>query len=233
MNAIGYIRVSTNEQGEQGVSLDAQRRKVRGYAELYDIHLVDVVEEVESAKTVADRPRLLAVLERLANGEADAIVVPKLDRLTRSVRDLLDLVDRLQDEGWQLLSVEEQLDTRSPNGRLVMGILALISQWERETIGERTRQALAELQEQGVKIGRAPFGWRYAAEPDGSGRRPLVADEVQQITIEYIKTRRAQGHTLRRIADSLNAITMRPANGSRWWPSTVRSILEQKETTDD
>ena len=134
---IAYLRVSTEKQADKGVSLDAQRAKVAAYAELYDLMLVEtIVDAGESAKSL-DRPGLQRALAMLKEGHAEALLVVKLDRLTRSVVDLGTLVDRYFAPGKAaLLSVGEQIDTRSAAGRLVLNVLASVSQLEREAIGE-------------------------------------------------------------------------------------------------
>ena len=118
---IGYIRVSTDKQAEHGFSLEAQAEKLKAYAMLYDIELVDLVVEQGSAKSV-DREGLQSVLERLGK-DADGLLVVKLDRLTRSVADLGRLVETYFQD-YALLSVGEQIDTRSAAGRLVLNVLA-------------------------------------------------------------------------------------------------------------
>ena len=137
---LAYLRVSTEKQADRGVSLDAQRAKATAYAQLYELELLEVIVDAgESAKSL-DRPGLQRALGMLKRGEADALLVVKLDRLTRSVRDLGHLVEKYFAPGKAaLLSVGEQIDTRSAAGRLVLNVLASVSQWEREAIGERTR----------------------------------------------------------------------------------------------
>jgi site-specific DNA recombinase len=138
--AVAYVRVSTEKQADHGVSLAAQRSKVEAYATLYDLELVEtVVDAGVSAKDI-QRPGLQKALRALEGGLADAVVVVKLDRLTRSVRDLGNLVEQYFATGrFSLLSVGEQIDTRSAAGRLVLNVLASVAQWEREATGERTR----------------------------------------------------------------------------------------------
>ena len=148
--AVAYVRVSTEKQADAGQSLDAQRAKVTAYAGLYDLELVEVIVDAGASAKTLDRPGLTRALAMLKSGEADALVVVKLDRLTRSVRDLGELVDRYFANGKAaLLSVSEQIDTRSAGGRLVLNVLASVSQWEREAIGERTADA------QGGRPGKA------------------------------------------------------------------------------
>jgi DNA invertase Pin-like site-specific DNA recombinase len=220
VRAIGYIRVSTDKQAEQGHSLDAQRAKLEAYASLYDLELVEViVDEGASAKNL-DRPELPRVLSALAEGRADAVLVTKLDRLTRSVRDLGELMERSQREGWSIRSVGEQLDTASAAGRLVVNILGAVSQWEREAIGERTSAAMQQMKREGLHTGgKVPFGYDCV-----EGK--LVINEAQQTVIAEMRRRRANGESLRTIASWLTEEGHLPASG-RWHAETVKTVIER------
>jgi len=222
---VAYVRVSTDKQAEHGVSLDAQRAKVEAYAGLYDLELVAVeVDAGASAKSLSGRPALDRALAMLEAGEADALLVVKLDRLTRSVRDLGELVDRFQAGGWALLSVGEQVDTRTAGGRLVLNVLASVSQWEREAIGERTSAALAHKRANGEKTGgAAPFGYRLAA--DGVH---LEHEPAEREALELILALRADGVSLRAIAAQLNDAAV-PARGKRWHPTTVARLVKREQ----
>src|SRR5262245_44341578 len=120
---IGYVRVSTQEQADGGVSLAAQQKRIRAWSDMHEIELLDVVaDEGASAKNLA-RPGLQRVLQALREGEADGVVVAKLDRLTRRTRDLLDLVEELcQQRGLGLVSINETIDTSNAAGRLVLTV---------------------------------------------------------------------------------------------------------------
>ncbi len=197
---IAYLRVSTDKQADKGVSLDAQRAKVAAYAQLYDLELCEVIVDAgESAKSL-DRPGLQRALAMLKAGKADALLVVKLDRLTRSVSDLGALVERYFSPGKAaLLSVGEQIDTRSAAGRLVLNVLASVSQWEREAIGERTAVAMQHKASLGEYTGgAAPFGFRLAA--DGEHLEQLPAE--QALLAEVRELRRA-GLPFRRVAGEL------------------------------
>jgi site-specific DNA recombinase len=142
MRAIGYIRVSTDNQADKGCSLEAQREKIRAMAVVQGTEVADlIVDAGESAKNLK-RPGMERVLKLVQAGEVDKVIAAKLDRLTRSARDLADLLEIFQRKGVSLVSVAESLDTGSAAGRLVLNIMVSVSQWEREAIGERTRDAL-------------------------------------------------------------------------------------------
>lgn len=210
MRVIGYIRVSTDEQAQQGHSLAAQQAKLEAYAQLYELELVEVVVDAgQSAKTLK-RPGLQRALSLLKTGQAQGLLVAKLDRLTRSVRDLGALLEDYFDR-YNLLSVADQIDTRSAAGRLVLNVLAAVSQWEREAIGERTSAALQHLKSQGVKLGAPAF--------------------TERSVIERMRELRAQGLSLPAICQVLTAEGYPTARGGRWLPMTVKRILERAEVT--
>ena len=224
--AVAYLRVSTSKQAEAGVSLAAQKAKVEAYASLYDLDLVAVEVDAASAKTL-DRPALASALARLNDGTADALIVVKLDRLTRSVRDLDTLISRYfgRQNGPALMSVGEQIDTRSAAGRLVLNVLASVSQWEREAIGERTATALAHKKARGERVGQIPFGYRLADDGVHLEEHPR-----EQRAITLITRLRANGVSLRAIVAHMNEAGV-PARGERWHLSTVRRLTNREEVT--
>ena len=218
---VGYVRVSTDKQADRGVSLEAQQAKIRAYAELYALELLDVIVDAAVSAKSLDRPGLARALGMLKAGEADALLVVKLDRLTRSVRDLGSLVeDYFADpQGPALLSVSEQIDTRTAAGRLVLNVLGAVSQWEREAIGERTSAAMQHMAEQGAYTGGdAPFGYRL------SGER-LVEDPGEQSVIREAQALRARGLSLRTVAGHLHAMGYRSRSGRAFAPMQVRRML--------
>lgn len=224
---VGYVRVSSEQQADEGVSLGAQREKLGQYAALFDLTLVAVhVDAGVSAKTL-DRPGLTAALTDLREGRADGLLVVKLDRLTRSVRDLGTLLDGYFTSGrYALLSVNEQIDTRSAAGRLMLNLLGAVSQWEREAIGERTRDALHHLKAKGVKLGRVGLGYeRPEGEVDGEGRRVVRVDEEESATVARIVELRREGLPLRSIAATLTSEGRRTKRGGKWEGETVRKVL--------
>jgi site-specific DNA recombinase len=224
---VGYVRVSTDAQADGGVSLEAQRAKLRAYALALDLELIEIIEDAGfSAKSLA-RPGLQRALEHLAAGRATGLLVTKLDRLTRSVRDLGDLVDRYFGTKHSLLSVGDAIDTRTAAGRLVLNVLTSVAQWEREATGERTREALAHLKREGVRLGGAALGWERTDERDGEGRRGVrdVANELS--TVKRIVALRSAGLSLRAIAVSLTAEGRETKRGGQWQPVTVLRVLRR------
>jgi len=166
MKAIGYVRVLTDRQAELGVSLEAQEAKIRAMATVKGAELSEViVDGGESAKNL-NRPGLQRLLAMVDSGKVEAVIIAKLDRLTRTVKDLCSLLELFEKRGVALISVAESLDTASAAGRLVI----TISQWEREAIGERTRDALRHKRTSGERVGNIRFGFRLS--PDGKHVEP-------------------------------------------------------------
>lgn len=230
--AVGYIRVSTDEQSTVGSSLEAQGAAIRAYCDLYAVDLVPVPQEGVygppgpfamdagwSASTL-DRPALTAALAMLRSGEVDAVIVHKLDRLTRSVGDLADLLRNYFGKGRAaLLSVSEQLDTRSAGGELVLNLLTSVSQWERRAIGERTSSVMRWMYSKGLYVGGRT---RYGRRRNGP---VLVDDQGEQAIILAARDLRARGLSLRAVGSRLESDGMRPRTGGRWSASQIARLV--------
>ena len=222
MKAIGYVRVSTDRQAEQGVSLEAQEAKIRAMAAVHGASLLDViVDGGESAKNL-NRPGLQRLLALVDSGKVEAVIVAKLDRLTRSVKDLCGLLELFEKRKVALISVAESLDTGSAAGRLVITIMGAVSQWEREAIGERTRDALKHKRTSGERVGNIRFGFRLST--DGKHVEP---DPGEQAVLTEIRHLRQSGHTLRGIAAALNQKALRTRRGSAWRLEHIARIVKQ------
>ena len=206
MKVIAYCRVSTEEQAAQGVSLQVQEAKVRQYCDLYGHDLVEVVVDAGQSAKSLNRPGLTRVLAALTTNEVEGVVILKLDRLTRSVRDLGHLLETYFQKS-ALLSVMEQTDTSTAGGRLVLNLLISVSQWEREVIGERTSAALQHKKSQGVKLGA-----------------PALKNEA---TLARINELRSQGLSMANVAQQLTAEGHKTQRGGTWQAMTVKKILDR------
>jgi DNA invertase Pin-like site-specific DNA recombinase len=223
-------------QASEGVSLDAQRERIAHYCSANGYRLIDIISDEISGKSL-ERPGLQKALGMLESGKAGALVVVKLDRLTRSILDLGSLLHRYfacEEQGrmkYRLLSVTESLDTTNPMGRFVVYILGLIAQWEREAISERTRDALQHLKAQGVKMGRAPYGYRYSANADASGRRTVEPVPEQQEVIRRIIKMREAGTLQQAICAALNEEGLPSPFGQRWQRLMIHRVLKAANMT--
>jgi len=205
---IGYVRVSTEEQGANGAGLDVQRAQIADECERRGWSLSRVETDVRSGGSMTCRPGLGRTVEAIESGEASALVVAKLDRLSRSLIDFATLVERSRKRGWEIVVLDLAVDTTTPNGEAMAGMLAVFAQWERRIIGQRTKDALAVKRAQGLTLGR-----------------PRAMDERTRTRIRRLRSR---GWTFRRIADVLTAEGIPTAHGAaRWHASTVRSATRQ------
>ena len=232
LRAIGYVRVSTDQQAQEGVSLQAQETRIRAHCVSQELELIDlIIDDGYSAKSL-ERPGIKRALGLLGAGKADAIVVVKLDRLTRSVKDLGVLLDGYFREGqpYSLLSVSDSIDTRSAGGKLLLNVLMSVAQWEREAISERTREAMSELKRRGIRTGGAGYGWQWSAEPDASGRRQLIPHPDEQATVRRICELHRMGLSVRAIAQALDREGIRARKSRSWEPQrpTLYRILERE-----
>ena len=222
MKAIGYARVSTDKQADRGVSLEAQTEKIRAMTVVHTANLAEIIVEAgESAKSL-NRPGMQRLLALVDSGDVNAVIIAKLDRLTRSVKDLCELLERFDRRGVALISVAESLDTSSAAGRLVLNIMTAVSQWEREAIGERTRDALSHKRTNGERVGNIQFGYRLCAD-----EKHVEPDPAEQAVLHEIRDLRQSGHTLRGIAAALNHRALRTRRGSTWRFEHVARILKQ------
>jgi DNA invertase Pin-like site-specific DNA recombinase len=219
---VAYIRVSSADQADNGHSLGVQREKVELYAKLHGLELVAVIEDAGVSAKTLDRPGLQRALTMLDQGEAGALLVCKLDRLTRSVSDLGKLIETHFGEKGKaaLMSVADSIDTRSAAGRLVLNVLASVSQWEREVIVERTVETMQALKTSGKVYSRPVMGY------DAIGDK-LVENASEKALIDRMVEMRKAGLSFGKIADRLNADKVPTKRGGTWASMTVKKILDR------
>lgn len=204
-HVVGYVRCSTDEQADSGLGLDAQRAAISTECQRKGWTLVELVEDAGFSGKNLVRPGMAHALELLRTGQAGALVVAKLDRATRSVMDAARLLDKSRREGWALVALDLGLDPSTPNGELFATIISAVAQWERRQIGQRTKDALAEKKQAGMKLGRP------VALPNAVKDRILDAHLA--------------GVGWSEIARELNAEGVPTAHGgAKWHPSTVRAV---------
>lgn len=219
--AIGYIRVSTQDQATEGVSLDAQRAKIKAWCSLHDYELTAVYSDPGITGSRMDkRPGLQKALKAATDGRA--IVSYSISRLSRSTRDMLSIAEQLQARGADLVSLSENIDTTSAAGRMVFRLLASLAEFERDQISERTKAALAHKKATQQKYAPVPFGYR---EADGR----LVVEKHEAKIVTDILRRRAKGETLAAIADRLNTRGVSGKRGGKWHPSTVSYVVKSRK----
>ncbi len=217
--AIGYIRVSTEGQAVDGVSLDAQRAKIAAWCELNDYALAAVhVDAGISGKSADNRPGLQTALADCRKGSA--LVVYSLSRLARSTRDTLEVSDRLSKVGADLVSLSEKIDTTSAAGKMVFRMLAVLAEFERDQISERTATAMQFKKGKGERVGAVPYG--FDLSDDGVA---LVANAAEQAVIQQARELKASGLSLRAVAVELNKRGFNARNGKPFQAVQIQRMV--------
>jgi len=219
MTTLGYIRVSTNEQANTGVSLKAQEEKIRGYCELYNYDLVEIVKDPGLSAKNLNRPGVQKVLEAIKAKSIDAIIVMKLDRLTRSVRDLANIIELTNKKNVAMISVEEKIDGSTSTGKMLIHLIGVFSEFERNCISDRTKIAMQYKKSKGEVVGEIPFGFKRTGNK-------LIKHPGEQKTIQTIKGLRAFGYSFRQIATELREQSIKTKRGGIWQHQQVKRILK-------
>jgi DNA invertase Pin-like site-specific DNA recombinase len=223
--ATAYIRVSTEGQVTDGVSLDAQRAKIEAWCLVNDVQMGQVfVDAGISGKRADNRPQLQAALDTVCN-DGGVLVVYSLSRLARSTKDTIVISERLDNAGADLVSLSEKLDTTSAAGKMVFRMMAVLAEFERDQVSERTCSAMAHKKSKGERVGEIPFGYDLAA--DGV---TLVENADQLRAIELIHSLKEKGYSLRAIAEALDTAGVTTKKGAKTWNhKSVSNILSRSK----
>ena len=222
MKTVGYIRVSTDEQANEGVSLDNQRKRIEAFCIAKDWELVDVYEDAGKSGKDLNRDGIQKLIKDSGKGIFDAVVVYKVDRITRRQRDLWHLIDDVfEPDGIGFVSVNEPFDTTSAIGKACLGMIGVFAQLERDLIAERTKDALKYKRDKGDYLGTVPLGYDIV-----SGELQEREDELA--VVKYAKKLRSGGYSLGKIAQTFNGEGVPTKRGGKWYRSTVRYLLNNE-----
>lgn len=205
MRVIAYIRCSTNEQADSGLGLDAQRAAVVSACTQNSWDVVEVIEDAGFSAGSLNRPGISRARQMLAAGEAEALVVSKLDRVSRSVLDAANLLETARREHWSIIALDLGVELGSPSGEMMAAVLVAMGQYERRMASVRTTDALAQAKQRGVKLGR-----------------PVTLADSTRSEIHRL---REEGYSFRAIASYLASEGFKTSHGGSWGPSTVRKVL--------
>lgn len=223
MKAIGYVRVSTDGQATDGVSIETQAARIQAWADANGYELTAVHADAGMSGCRADnRPGLQAALAQASSGAA--LVVYSLSRLARSTKDAIAISERLGKQGADLVSLSERIDTTTAAGKMIFRMMAVLAEFERDQISERTAAALAHKRSKGERVGTVPYGFSVAE--DGAS---LVPNAEEQAVITAVSSMRHSGMSLRAIRDRLEAERIPNRKGNvRWRLNTISAILQRR-----
>lgn len=219
--AIGYVRVSTKDQATNGVSIDMQKEKIKQYCDFYDMELVDILEDAGKSGKTLKRPAAQELIKMVDDKTFDALVIYKLDRLGRSVVDLIGFAQTMEKKEIALHSISEKLDTTSSLGRFFFAVLAALAQLERDIIAERTTEALQLKIARGEKIGaHPPVGKMFVGNM-------VVDDPYSARVLDYLKEWRDDGYSLNEISLRLAAEGFLSSSGKPYCRETLALLLKK------
>jgi DNA invertase Pin-like site-specific DNA recombinase len=221
MNAVAYLRVSTQDQATSGLGLEAQHAAIVSAAERLRLPLLATYTDagVSGGLALEARPALITALDALQAG--DVLLVAKRDRLGRDVLNVA-LIERLVERKRARIvsAAGEGSDDDGPTSRLMRQVVDAFAEYERALIRARTRAAMTAAKQRGQRVGRIPFGQRLAT--DG---RHLAPHPEEQTILQEIRYWRLRGDALLTIADALNARGLRNRQGRAWKPNFVGRLL--------
>lgn len=205
MDAIGYVRVSTDEQVDTGAGLAAQRAAITAAATQRGWTMVDVIEDAGFSGKNQKRPGLMLALEAMKRGDASVLVVSNVDRLSRSLLDFAGIMDMAEREGWACVALDAPMDSTNPAGEAMVAMMAVFAQLERRLISQRTKKAMGALSAQGKHMGRR--------------------SRVPQSVADWITEQRENKIPYATIAKALNDEEIPTGQGGKqWYASTVRDV---------
>lgn len=215
MRVIGYVRVSTEEQASQGASLDHQKRVIADEVARRGWDLSDMAADTASAGSMKRRPGLGRALAQLDQGVYTTLIVARLDRLSRSVGDFAQMMDRAQRQGWQIVVMDPAVDMTSPFGEAMASMAAVFAQLERKLIAQRTRDGIAAKKAAGTYRG---------------GRMLPQSQPVDEHATRRILALSGQGLSSRKIAERLNLEGVPTVRGGPWIHSTIITVLRRSRS---
>ena len=226
---VGYLRVSTTEQKDDGISLDVQKERIVAYCKMFQHDLIAICSDDHTGRDI-NRSGFQSALARMVESDAMLMSV-SLDRLSRNVGDWNNLLDTYFGKGgkYKFLAFDcAGMDPRTATGRMLLMMRAVIAQGEIDSTSERTQVAMDHLKAQGIPCGGLPYGKAYSKQLDEHGRRVVVEVPEQVATIKYIRDLHQQGKGIKTITDILAAEGRPTGKGKAWNRTVVRNILQRE-----
>jgi site-specific DNA recombinase len=218
MKAIGYARVSTEEQAREGISLDNQIAKIKAYAILNDLDLTEIILDAGKSAKNLKREGIQKIFSMIQSNQVEAVIIYKLDRMFRNTIEALETANMLDKKSVSLHSITEKLDTKSAMGRFFFTLTASLAEMERNIIAERTKDALSNKKANHERVGEIPYG--YDLTPEGK----LVENTLEQKVIEKVIMLRNEGLSYIKIAAHLNKQGYFSKKGGKWHQESIKRI---------
>lgn len=220
MKALGYTCLNTFSQQPRNLTLALQKTLIEDYARGKKLELLKVHREEIDSSGAGAQPVLDSILAQSDKGEFDVLIVARLDRLTRNIRRLDQLISRLcMANGVELISIEEELDSTTRSGKLALKVIDIVTKWDNKKIPDRTREMIANKRKKGERVGHAPFGYTYKD-------KKLVSVKKELETVTLIREKRGAGLSYHKIARFLNEKKISSKRGGIWYAETVKTVFK-------
>jgi DNA invertase Pin-like site-specific DNA recombinase len=227
MRAIGYTCLNTVSQQPKNLTLEDQEKTIQQYADNRGWSLVGIYQEVTESTNTMSQPKLEQIILDSGQDTFDILVIARLDRLTRNIRQLNTLINRMcLQNGKHLNSIEEGFDTRNECGQLGLRLIDIITKWDTKRISDRTREIIAKKRAKGERVGHAPFGYTYKDK-----RLVIVPAELD--TVRVIREQREKGLSYHKIARYLNERKIVSKRGGIWYAETVKTVFQNSLIAHD
>ena len=222
-STIIYIRVSTVNQAENGLSLENQLNRLRDYCKYHRFqNIIELSDEGISGKSASNRPGFLEMLELVKKHQVENVIVYSLSRFARNTLDTINIMNMFIKCDVSFHSLSESLDTSTAIGRFFLTTLAGLSQLEREQISERTRSVLQMKKQNGERVGQIAFGYKLIE--DGK----VIICEDEQETLSIMKNLKRKGYTFKSVAEELSSLKRNSKkNGTDWSVNQVRRLFNR------
>ncbi len=222
--AIGYVRVSTIDQADHGVSIEDQADKIRMYVQLNDLYLQEIIIDAGKSGKNMKREGVQKVIDMTQSRDVQHLIVYRLDRLSRSVKDTLNFIDALDKSKVEFHSITDKIDTTTAFGKYFFHNMAAINQLQRDLISENTKSSLSHKKKNGKRAGQVPYGWQIEIENGRQTDNLQMCDEEQEV-IKAIQSYRRNNYSYQRIADQLNVNGIQTRKGTKWQKQYIHNIL--------
>jgi len=222
MKTLGYVRVSTSMQVEKGNSIDNQVQKIKEYAKLENLELIQVFEDLGVSGKKAEREGYQNLIKYALDNDIHVVVVWSLSRLGRNLRDMLDTIDIFRKSGIELRAIKENIKENDAISNLLLNIMGSINEFEVAQLGERIKVVKNHNKDKGLTYGRTQYGFK-----NDNGK--IVKDENEYKVRLLIKRLRRKDYSYKSIAEELEYRGIKSRSGGKFFASTIRNMFNSVE----
>ncbi len=220
MSIYGYIRLNNRHRHPKNFDLKKQTKIIKTWSKNHDYKVKKILCETEPNSTNMELPKLKKLISLIEQGKVSFLIIPRLDRLTRRIRVYQKLINLFKKYNIRFVSIEENLDSVTKNGKKVLEAINYLALWDAKTISDRTHEMIEKKRKLGESVGHAPFGYIY--------QKKRLAPLVRELNIaKMIREKREEENlSYHKIARFLNSQRLRAKRGGKWYAETIKCICE-------